>query len=39
MTVTDFKRDAREIGLWASSSMLAFDGDRVVAVLPRRQTR
>jgi GNAT superfamily N-acetyltransferase len=33
MTVADFKCDAREIGLWASSSMLAFDGDRVVAVL------
>jgi len=33
LTVEGFKRDARELGLWASSSMIAFDGDRPIAVL------
>jgi GNAT superfamily N-acetyltransferase len=33
LTVERFKRDARELGLWASSSMIAFDGDAPIAVL------
>jgi len=33
LTVDDFKRDARELGLWASSCMLAFDGTTPIAVL------
>jgi GNAT superfamily N-acetyltransferase len=33
LTVEGFKRDARELGLWASSSMVAFDGDEPIAVL------
>jgi GNAT superfamily N-acetyltransferase len=33
LTVEGFKRDARELGLWASSSMIAFDGDLPIAVL------
>jgi len=33
LTVDEFKRDAREIGLWASSCMLAFEGTTPIAVL------
>jgi len=33
LTVEGFKRAARELGLWASSSMIAFDGDAPIAVL------
>jgi GNAT superfamily N-acetyltransferase len=33
LTVADFKRDARELGLWASSCMLAFEGTTPIAVL------
>ncbi len=33
LTVEGFKRDARELGLWASSSMVAFDGDVPIAVM------
>ena len=33
LTVADFKRAAREIGLWASSCMLAFEGETPIAVL------
>jgi GNAT superfamily N-acetyltransferase len=33
LTVDDFKRGARELGLWASSCMLAFEGARPIAVL------
>ncbi len=33
LTVEAFKRAAREIGLWASSSMLAIEGDEPVGVL------
>ena len=33
LTVDDFKRDARELGLWASSCMLAFEGTTPIAVL------
>jgi GNAT superfamily N-acetyltransferase len=33
LTVEAFKRAAREIGLWASSSMLAVEGDEPVGVL------
>jgi GNAT superfamily N-acetyltransferase len=33
LTVDEFKRDARELGLWASSCMLAFDGTTPIAVL------
>ena len=32
-TVEEFKRGVRELGLWASSSMLAFDGERPIGVL------
>jgi GNAT superfamily N-acetyltransferase len=33
LTVAEFKRDARELGLWASSCMLAFEGTTPIAVL------
>jgi GNAT superfamily N-acetyltransferase len=33
LTVDGFKRGARELGLWASSSMIAFDGEAPIAVL------
>jgi GNAT superfamily N-acetyltransferase len=33
LTVDEFKRDARELGLWASSCMLAFEGTTPIAVL------
>lgn len=33
ITVEDFKRDVRELGLWSSSCMVAFDGDDPIAVL------
>jgi ribosomal protein S18 acetylase RimI-like enzyme len=33
LTVEAFKRDARELGLWASSCMLAFEGTAPIAVL------
>ncbi len=33
LTVDDFKRDAKELGLWASSCMLAFEGTTPIAVL------
>jgi ribosomal protein S18 acetylase RimI-like enzyme len=33
LTVEGFKRDARELGLWASSCMLAFEGTLPIAVL------
>ena len=33
LTVEDFKRDARELGLWASSCMLAFEAAAPIAVL------
>src|SRR6185312_14911702 len=33
LSVADFKRAVREIGLWASSSMLAFEGETPIAVL------
>lgn len=33
LTIEAFKRDVREQGLWASSSMLAFDGDETIGVL------
>ena len=33
LTVPDFKRAGREIGLWASSCMLGFEGETPIAVL------
>ena len=33
MTVSDFKKDTRELDLWASSCMIAFSGDELVGVL------
>jgi GNAT superfamily N-acetyltransferase len=33
LTVADFKHAAREIGLWASSCMLAFEGETPIGVL------
>ena len=33
MTIDDFKRGIRELNLWSSSSMLAFEGDQPIAVL------
>jgi GNAT superfamily N-acetyltransferase len=33
LTVNEFKRDAKELGLWASSCMLAFEGTTPIAVL------
>src|SRR6266404_5131362 len=33
LTVAAFKQAAREIGLWASSCMLAFEGETPIAVL------
>ncbi len=33
MTVEDFKRGVRELGLWASSCVLAFDGGEPIGVL------
>lgn len=33
LTVADFKRGARELGLWCSSCMVAFEGSEPVAVL------
>lgn len=33
ITVEDFKRGIRELGLWSSSSMVAFDGDEPIGIL------
>jgi GNAT superfamily N-acetyltransferase len=33
ITVDDFKRGVRELGLWSSSCMVAFDGDDPIGVL------
>jgi GNAT superfamily N-acetyltransferase len=33
LTVDDFKRGIREIGLWSSSCMVAFEGDQPIGVL------
>jgi GNAT superfamily N-acetyltransferase len=33
ITVEDFKRGVRELGLWSSSCMVAFDGDEPIGVL------
>ena len=33
LTVEDFKRGIRELGLWSSSCMVAFDGDEPIGVL------
>lgn len=33
ITVDDFKRDVRRLGVWASSCMVAFDGDQPIGVL------
>ncbi len=33
ITVEDFRRGVRELGLWASSCMVAFDGDEPIGVL------
>lgn len=33
ITVDDFKRGVRELGLWSSSCMVAFEGDEAIGVL------
>ncbi|MCC6764653.1 MAG: GNAT family N-acetyltransferase [Deltaproteobacteria bacterium] len=33
ITIEDFKRGGRELGLWASSCMIAFEGDEPIGVL------